>query len=67
MMNLYWNSWAEFFAMGGYGVYVWWSFAVCATGLCIEGVLLRINRAQTLAQIRRAQMLAKINDAGGAQ
>ena len=29
-MNLAWNSWSDFFAMGGYGLYVWGSFAVTA-------------------------------------
>ncbi|QLI82147.1 heme exporter protein CcmD [Chitinibacter fontanus] len=64
--GLYWNSWAEFFAMGGYGVYVWWSFIVCAIGLCLEGVLLHQARAKTIAQIRRAHMLSKMRAEQGA-
>ncbi|WP_410498613.1 heme exporter protein CcmD [Chitinibacter sp. S2-10] len=61
---MYWNSWAEFFAMGGYGVYVWSSFAVCAVSLCIEGVLLHRSRLQTQQQIARARMLAEMKQAG---
>jgi heme exporter protein D len=34
-MNLAWNSWSEFFAMGGYGLFVWGSFAV--TGVVMLG------------------------------
>jgi len=28
-----WSSWTEFWAMGGYGLYVWGSFGV--TALCV--------------------------------
>jgi len=39
-----WESISDFFAMGGYGLYVWGSYSV--TGLCvvIELVDLRKNR-----------------------
>lgn len=33
------NTWAEFFAMGGYGIYVWPSFAIVAVvmvGLALQ-------------------------------
>ena len=48
-----WQSWAEFFAMGGYGVYVWGSFAACAIGLCLEWVLIKQQRKNVLKQLRR--------------
>jgi heme exporter protein D len=31
-----WNSWSDFFAMGGYGLYVWGSFGVTAVVLAAE-------------------------------
>ena len=31
-----WNSASEFFAMGGYGLYVWGSYAVAFVALLIE-------------------------------
>lgn len=34
-----WNSAAEFFAMGGYGLYVWGAYAVTAACLLAEPVL----------------------------
>ena len=37
-----WGSAAEFFAMGGYGLYVWGSFGVTAAALLIETLLARI-------------------------
>jgi heme exporter protein D len=36
-----WGSAGEFFAMGGYGLYVWGSFGVTAAALLIEVVLVR--------------------------
>jgi heme exporter protein D len=41
-------NWAEFFAMGGRGAFVWGSFGVFALALLIEVVVLR-------AQSRRAR------------
>jgi heme exporter protein D len=34
-----WNSTAEFFAMGGYGLFVWGSYAVTLLCMAIEPVL----------------------------
>jgi heme exporter protein D len=31
-----WASWSDFWAMGGYGQYVWGSYAVVALGLMLE-------------------------------
>lgn len=31
-----WSSWAEFVAMGGYGLYVWGSFGVTAAVIAAE-------------------------------
>ncbi|HSG77574.1 MAG TPA: heme exporter protein CcmD [Burkholderiales bacterium] len=36
-----WGGWSEFWAMGGYGFYVWGSYAVTLAGLAMEVVLLR--------------------------
>jgi heme exporter protein D len=36
-----WNSWSDFFAMGGYGLYVWGSFVVFLVCMLGEVVLLR--------------------------
>jgi heme exporter protein D len=34
-----WNSAGEFFAMGGYGVYVWGAYTVTAACMLVEPVL----------------------------
>lgn len=42
-----WSNVSEFFAMGGYGLYVWGSYVV--TFVCIVGEILLIsNRRRTL-------------------
>lgn len=48
-----WHSPAEFFAMGGYGLYVWGSFGVCAAALVIEPFLLSRRRRAILRSLRR--------------
>ena len=55
-----WNSWTEFWAMGGYGLYVWGSFGVTALCVALEMIWVKNARAQALAQIRD-EMVAKTN------
>jgi len=43
-MTPYWGSFADFLAMGGYGLYVWGSFGVCALALAVELLALRAHR-----------------------
>jgi heme exporter protein D len=39
-----WSSFADFAAMGGYGLYVWGSFGMCALVLAGEMLSLRMRR-----------------------
>jgi heme exporter protein D len=48
-----WGSPAEFFAMGGYALYVWGSFGVCAVAMLIEPILLGRRRRAILRSLRR--------------
>jgi heme exporter protein D len=48
-----WGSPAEFFAMGGYGLYVWGSFGVTAVALVIEPILAQRRRNAILKSLRR--------------
>jgi heme exporter protein D len=43
-----WNSASEFFAMGGYGLYVWGSYAVTAVLMLVEPVLAVRRRRRAL-------------------
>ena len=52
-----WASWSDFFAMGGYGFYVWGSYLVTLALLAAEIVLLMLRKRDTLAQIGRADAI----------
>ena len=55
---IHWNSFADFIAMGGYGVYVWGSFGVTALIMIIEPIMVARNRRTTIARLNR-QMRAE--------
>ena len=55
-----WNSWTEFWAMGGYGLYVWGSFGVTVLCVALEIIWVKHARAQALAQISD-ELVAKTN------
>jgi heme exporter protein D len=46
---MHWSSWSEFVSMGGYGVYVWPSYAVTFVLLALE-VLMVIKRKRAIAR-----------------
>ncbi len=48
-----WNSTAEFFAMGGYALYVWGSVGVCALAMLAEPILVRARQSKALEELRR--------------
>jgi heme exporter protein D len=52
-----WHSAGDFFAMGGYGLYVWGSFGVCALTMLAEPLLVRFRRQQLIRQIQQSQDL----------
>jgi heme exporter protein D len=52
-----WNSASDFFAMGGYALYVWGSFGACALALVLEPVLVG-RRYRTVMRSLRDRALA---------
>ena len=48
-----WNSASEFFAMGGYALYVWSSFGVCVVAFVVEPLLVRQRHTQVVRNLRR--------------
>jgi heme exporter protein D len=48
-----WHSAAEFFAMGGYAVYVWGSVGACAVAMAAEPWWLRRRHRQLVQALRR--------------
>ena len=46
-----WNSWQDFWAMGGYGLYVWGSFGVSASLMAYEMYWVKQARNKALQQV----------------
>jgi len=51
-----WNSPAEFFAMGGYALYVWGSFGVCALVLLLEPLVVRVRFKVIVRRLKQEQL-----------
>ena len=47
-----WTSWNDFFAMGGYALYVWGSYAATFALIAVEVVLVRRRRRVALRDAR---------------
>ena len=60
---IYWNSLADFLAMGKHGVYVWGSFIVMAALMVLEPTLLVRGRKKLVTRLRR-QFRAEKADRG---
>ena len=55
---IHWNSFADFLAMGGYGLYVWGSFGVTVLIMTVEPIMVARNRKTTITRLKR-QMRAE--------
>jgi heme exporter protein D len=55
-----WGGPAEFFAMGGYALYVWGSFVVCALALVAEPILINKRRSDILKSLRREALAEQL-------
>ena len=47
-----WDSWDAFWAMGGYGLYVWGSYAVVLMCIVVEIVLARAGQRESVQTVR---------------
>lgn len=56
-----WGSPAEFFAMGGYGLYVWGSFGVCAVLMIVEPILAAKRRKDILRSLCRERIAENLD------
>jgi heme exporter protein D len=59
-----WNSPAEFFAMGGYALYVWSSFGVCALILVLEPLSIRARFKKILLRLKREALAVQFDHEG---
>ena len=48
-----WQSWSDFFAMGGYALYVWGAYALTMVVMVSEVVLLVLRRRSLIERLRR--------------
>jgi len=58
-----WTSAGEFFAMGGYGFYVWGSFGACALLMLMEPILARRRLTAVRRSIRRERLADQLEHA----
>ena len=59
-----WNSPAEFFAMGGYSLYVWSSFGACALVLLIEPLAVRARFKAIVQRLKQEQLAEQFDKEG---
>lgn len=52
-----WNNLNDFLAMGGYALYVWGSFGVCAAAMIIEPLFVRHRRKLALRSIKNNYLM----------
>ncbi|MBI5912550.1 MAG: heme exporter protein CcmD [Betaproteobacteria bacterium] len=57
-----WGSWQNFFAMGGYGLYVWGSYAVTLVVLVAEIVELVMRRRGVIERLGKFYAARRRND-----
>ena len=55
-MTVQWASAADFFHMGGYGLYVWGTFSVCLLLMVAEPLLARRRGRQALRDAAQAEV-----------
>ena len=60
-----WNSSAEFFAMGGYALFVWCSFGACALVFLLEPLAVRARQLAILRRLQREVMAEQLDQKGG--
>jgi heme exporter protein D len=58
-----WESWDAFWAMGGYGLYVWGSYAVVLICLLLEIVLARAGQRASMQTVRELSEQEAAHDA----
>ena len=54
-----WGSWDAFWSMGGYGLYVWGSYAMTVIVLAFEVRQLKSRRRAALQELAREQARAR--------
>jgi heme exporter protein D len=59
-----WNSPAEFFAMGGYALYVWCSFGMSVLVFVIEPLAVRARHKAIVRRLQREVVAEQLDQMG---
>ncbi|MDO9449741.1 MAG: heme exporter protein CcmD [Rugosibacter sp.] len=59
---MHWNSIGDFFAMGGYALYVWGSFGACFLLMAAEPFLVRRRLNDVRLSLARERLAEKLDD-----
>jgi heme exporter protein D len=62
-MNIWWDNWADFWAMGRHGAYVWGSYGLAAMLALIEIIQARRARQQLRLELQQEQWAVHTGDA----
>lgn len=52
---MYFQTWSDFFYMGGYGFYVWLSYGICLIAIVLLGLQSKFGRQAIFREIKREQ------------
>jgi heme exporter protein D len=55
-MNIWWDNWSDFWAMGKHGLYVWGSYGVAAALVIAEVWQAQRARRLALREVQQAQL-----------
>ena len=56
-----WNSATEFFAMGGYALYVWGGFGACALLMLVEPWLVKRRMREAMLNLQRLNRIDNVD------
>ena len=62
---MHWNSVGEFFAMGGYALYVWGSFGACVLLMVVEPLLAKRRLNEVRQSLRRERLADELDHLSG--
>ncbi|MBK8760661.1 MAG: heme exporter protein CcmD [Sulfuritalea sp.] len=62
---MHWNSVGEFFAMGGYALYVWGSFGACVLLMVVEPLLAKRRLNEVRQSLRRERLADELDHQSG--
>ena len=56
-----WQSWSDFFKMGGYALYVWGSLIVVTIFMAVEVITLRVRNNAIRAELTNVRSSSRIS------